>query len=311
MTRVVTVGVAQLGPVGRGEPRATVVNRLISLLHRGHARGCRLVVFPELALTSFFPRWYLPDPEELEAFFETEMPGPETAQLFEAAARFGVGFCLGYAERAVEAGRVRHFNTAILVDGFARPVGKYRKIHLPGHADHQPGRPFQHLERRYFETGDLGFRVFEAFGGRIGLAICNDRRWPETYRVLGLQDAELILIGYNTPLHYPPAPQHDHLQAFHNHLVMQAGAYQNGAWVIGVAKCGREEGCDLLGQSCVIAPTGEIVAQASTLGDELVVAECDLDRCAEIRSGVFDFATYREPKHYGLITSPAAPARQR
>jgi predicted amidohydrolase len=260
------------------------------------------VVFPELALTTFFPRWWFEDEAALDAFFESEMPNAATRPLFEAAAELGIGFYLGYAELAEEGGGKRRFNTSILVDRSGRIVGKYRKVHLPGHAEHEPWRPFQHLEKRYFTPGDLGFPVFDAFGGRIGMCICNDRRWPETYRVLGLRGAELILLGYNTPQHYPPAPQHDHLNHFHNHLVMQAGAYQNGAWVVGVAKCGLEEGCMLIGQSCIIAPTGEIVAMCTTLEDELALATCDLDRCGELRRNIFDFARHRQPQHYGPIT---------
>ena len=61
-------------------------------------------------------------------------------------------------------------------------------------------------------------------------------RWSETYRVMGLQGAELILIGYNTPLSYAPDPTQNALAGFHNHLVMQAGAYQNGY----VCRWGRE-----------------------------------------------------------------------
>ena len=119
---------------------------------------------------------------------------------------------------------------------------------------------------------------------------------------MGLKGAEMILLGYNTPVHYPPAPEHDHLQQFHNHLVMQAGAYQNGSWIVGVAKAGQEEGCDLIGDSCIIAPTGEIMVKAETLGDELIVAECDLARCAELKENVFNFALHREPQHYSIIT---------
>ena len=72
-----------------------------------------------------------------------------------------------------------------LVDNKGAIVGKYRKVHLPGHADHRPGYPLQHLEKRYFEPGDLGFPVWRAFDGNVGMCICNDRRWPETYRVMG------------------------------------------------------------------------------------------------------------------------------
>jgi predicted amidohydrolase len=180
-------------------------------------------------------------------------------------------------------------------------VGKYRKVHLPGHAEHEPSRPFQHLEKRYFDVGDLGFPVWRALDGVLGMCICNDRRWPETYRVMGLQGVEMILLGYNTPAHNPPAPEQDALGPFHNHLVMQAGAYQNATWVVGVAKCGREEGCDLIGQSAIIAPSGEIVAQAATLGDELISARCDLDLTRSYKDTIFNFARHRRPEHYRLI----------
>ena len=302
MTRSLIVAAAQLGPIARDEPRASAVARMVAMMDEAHARGATLVVFPELALTTFFPRWWMEEPAAIDAFFETAMPGPDTQPLFEAARRLGLGFHLGYGELTPEG---RHFNTAILVGPDGETLGKYRKVHLPGHAGHEPWRPFQHLEKRYFEKGDLGFPVFDAFGGRVGMCICNDRRWPETWRMLGLAGAELVVLGYNTPLHYPPAPEHDHLQYFHNALSLQAGAYQNGLWAVGVAKAGREEGCDLIGGSLIVAPTGEIVAQATTLADEVVTATVDLDRCAEIRRNIFNFSLHRQPADYGLLTEGA------
>ena len=298
MSRTVTVGAAQMGPIQRDHTRTEVVERLLILLRRGADTDCDLVVFPELALTTFFPRWWSADIAEFDHFFETEMPGPDTQPLFDEAARLGVGFHLGYAELTPDGHR---HNTVILVEQDGRVVGHYRKVHLPGHEDHEPWRAFQHLERYYFEPGDT-FKVFAGFGGVVGMAICNDRRWSETYRVLGLQGCELALIGYNTPVHYPPDPSQDALAGFHNHLVMQAGAYQNGMWVVGVAKAGDEEGCQLLGESSIIAPSGEIRATCVTDGDELVVAEADLDLCANYKDTLFDFARYRRPEVYGPIT---------
>lgn len=263
-------------------------------------QSCQLVVFPELALTTFFPRWYLDDvPAELNSYYETEMPGLETQRLFDEAKSLGIGFYLGYAELTSEGQR---FNTSVLVDENGSLVGKYRKVHLPGHEEHEPERPFQHLERRYFEEGPDGFSVWEAFGGVMGMALCNDRRWPETYRVMGLQNVEMILIGYNTPMHYAPDPSQNPLQSFHNHLVMQAGAYQNGTWVVGVAKGGVEEGVDSLAESVIIAPSGQIVAQAQTSDDELLVADCDLDWCKHYKDTLFDFDRYRRPEMYEFIT---------
>ncbi|BBK39264.1 N-carbamoyl-D-amino-acid hydrolase [Allostella sp. ATCC 35155] len=305
MSRILTVGAAQLGPIQRAHTRADVIRRLVELMRQAHGMGCRLVVFPELALTTFFPRWWMEDEAEIDAFFEQEMPGPETRPLFEEAARLGIGFKIGYAELTVEEGRRRRFNTAILVDPRGRIVGKYRKIHLPGHAANEPWRAFQHLEKRYFEVGNLGWPVWRAFGGIMGMAICNDRRWPETYRVMGLQGVEMVLLGYNTPEHNPPAPEHDPLSDFHNHLSMQAGAYQNGTWVVGVAKAGVEEGCMLIGGSAIIAPSGEIVAQAVSRDDELIVARCDLDRTVAYKTSIFNFAAHRRPEAYGPITQRA------
>ena len=301
MTRIVTVGAAQMGPINRNHSRGQVVRRLLDLMERAHAMGCDLVVYPELTLTTFFPRWFMADQAEIDSFFEKEMPGPETQPLFEASAKLGVGFYLGYAELAQEEGRTRRFNTAVLVDKSGKIVGKYRKVHLPGHSEHEPWRAFQHLEKRYFEVGNLGFPVHRSMGGLMGMCICNDRRWPEVYRVMGLQGAELVLVGYNTPMHNPPAPEHDALSNFHNHLVMQSGAYQNGTWVVGVAKCGVEEGVLQIGQSAIIAPSGEIAAQATSLEDELVVARCDLDATRSYKTTIFNFEKHRQPEAYRMI----------
>jgi len=314
MPRYLNVGAAQLGPIARDEQRATVVLRLIDLLQQGAAAGCDLVVFPELALTTFFPRWYLDegdasnisgDTTELDSYYERSMPGPETQSLFDEAKRLGVGFSLGYAELTEpdDVGAVHRFNTTILVERDGTIVGRFRKVHIPGHEAHEPWRQFQHLERRYFEESNEGFPVFEAFDGVVGMATCNDRRWPETYRVMGLQGVELVMIGYNTPMFYAPDPTQNALAGFHNHLVMQAGAYQNGTWVVGVAKGGIEEGVESLAQSAIIAPSGQIVAQAVTIGDELITARCDLDWCKQYKETLFDFERYRRPEVYARITA--------
>lgn len=302
LPRQYLLAAAQLGPISREETRESAVQRMITMMHDAHGRGARVIVYPELALTTFFPRWYFKEEQELDGFYETHMPSPATQPLFDAARQLNMGFYLGYAELIKHhTGAVQRFNTSILVSSDGNIVGKYRKIHLPGHSENEPWRAFQHLEKRYFEPGNLGFPVFSAFGGVMGMCICNDRRWPETFRVLGLGGAELVMLGYNTPVHYPPAPEHDHLQDFHNHLCLQAGAYQNGNWVVAVAKAGSEEGCDLIGGTCIVAPTGEIVASATGLSDELVIGEIDLNRCAEIRDNIFNFELHRRPGDYSVI----------
>jgi predicted amidohydrolase len=301
MSRMVNTAAAQMGPISRNETRGQTVARLIAMLREAKGRGADLVVFCELALTTFFPRWVIEDEAELDSFYEEAMPGPETAPLFEEAKRLGIGFYLGYAELVREGNRKRRFNTSILVARNGDIVGKYRKVHLPGHAAPQPNRRHQHLEKRYFEPGDYGFRVWRAFGGVMGMCICNDRRWPETYRVLGLQGVEMVMLGYNTPFDHTGHSDIDGLTSFHNHLSMQAGAYQNATWVVGTAKCGVEEGSSMVGQSVIVAPSGEIVAMAVSLEDEVITARCDLDLGKRYRETIFDFARHREPDAYRLI----------
>ena len=298
--RNLTVAAAQLGPIQKSDDRKSVVTRLIELLRDAHSKKAELVVFPELALTTFFPRWFVDDITEADHWYETEMPSAITKPLFDEAKKLGVGFCLGYAELTKSGER---FNTQILVERDGRVVAKYRKVHIPGHEQHEPDRPFQHAERYYFTPSSEGFKVWSAFNGRIGMMICNDRRWPESYRVMGLQGVEMILCGYNTPLHYVPDPSQDALQGFHNALVMQSGAYQNGTFVVGVAKGGVEEGVDGLADSSIIAPSGEILAKTETNGDEVVTAACDLDWCNNYKNTLFNFDRYRRPEVYGRITS--------
>ena len=300
MSRLIKVAAAQLGPVQRQDDRTSVVQRLIALLREAHSHKAELVVFPELALTTFFPRWFAEDISTADHWYETEMPSAITRPLFDEAKKLAIGFCLGYAELTSQGER---FNTQILVERDGSIVAKYRKVHIPGHEHHEPDRPFQHAERYYFKPSDEGFGVWKAFGGRIGMMICNDRRWPESYRVMGLQGVEMILCGYNTPLQYVPDPTQDPLQSFHNALVMQSGAYQNGTFVVGVAKGGIEEGVDSLADSSIIAPSGEILAKTSTTGDEVVTAVCDLDWCNNYKNTLFDFNRYRRPEVYGRITS--------
>ncbi|MDW8443901.1 MAG: N-carbamoyl-D-amino-acid hydrolase [Acetobacteraceae bacterium] len=316
MARRLTVGAAQLGPIQKSEGREVAVARMLALMEEGHRRGVELIVFPELALTTFFPRHWVERLEEADHWYETEMPSAATRPLFDAARRLNMAFHLGYAELVREpdgAGgvRTRRFNTAILVNAEGRIVLKYRKVHLPGHAAFDPARKVQHLEKYYFEVGDLGFPVVKTRLGKreegvnVGLLICNDRRWPEAWRVLGLQSVELVLLGYNTPSINQEAKgwEAHHLRVFHSHLSVQAGCYQNACWSVAVAKAGIEDGAELFGHSIIVNPQGEIVAMADTWEDQLVTYDIDLDRCRLGRVSIFDFARHRRPEHYGRITS--------
>ena len=300
MPRTFKIGAAQSGPIQLADSKESIVKRLVEMMKQAASEGCDVVVFTELALTTFFPRYFAEDRTEMDKYFETEMPGPITQPLFDMAREKGIGFYLGYGEITPKG---LHYNTSILVDKSANIVGKYRKVHLPGHVEFDTDRTHQHLEKRYFLPGDLGFNAWRTLGGVMGMAICNDRRWPETYRVMGLQGVEVVMLGYNTPsVNSQYNSEGPEIRKFHSRLSMQAGAYQNSTYVVGVAKAGNEDGFPLFGDSCIVDPNGHIIAHATTEEDDLVVAECDLDLCNFGKETIFDFARHRRIEHYGLIT---------
>jgi N-carbamoyl-D-amino-acid hydrolase len=299
MARHLKIACAQLGPINKADSRSTAVSRLVNLLKEAHGMGAKFVVFPELAFTTFFPRWWMEDQAEVDSlFFEKTIPSKETQPLFDEAKKLGIGFYIGYAELTPDNHR---FNAAILVAPDGRVVGKYRKVHLPGHADHKPKAAFQHLEKKYFEVGDLGFRVWRFMDTITGMLICNDRRWPEAFRVLALQGAEVVALGFNTPsenLHYPEPPA----LRVHHHLIMaQSMAFQNATWLVETAKAGFEDGFRMFGHSVIVAPSGEIAAKTQTEEDEVICVNADIEMAANLKRTMFNFAAHRRPEHYRLI----------
>src|SRR6185312_10691550 len=270
MTRNIRVAAAQLGAIQKGDSREVVVARMLALMRQ--AEGCDLIVYPELALTTFFPRWYHAERSAADVWFERAMPGPATRPLFAAAKEAAMAMSFGYAELTPDG---HHFNSSILVDKGGAIVGKYRKVHLPGHVEFDPQRTHQHLEKRYFEPGDLGFPAWRLLGGVFGMCICNDRRWPETFRVLGLQGVEMVTLGFNTPsVNSQRGDEGLAKRMFHHKLSLQAGAYQNSTWVVAVAKSGIEDGHPLMAGTVIVNPDGEVVAETTGEDDELLVQDC-------------------------------------
>jgi predicted amidohydrolase len=311
MSRIFKVAAAQVGSVHLTSKRSDTVDRMIKLLQSAISQEAKLVVFPEVAFTTFFPRHLIADEVELNKFFEhgKDITVSDAAKpLFDLARSAKVDLYVGYAERTDDG---RGFNTCIYFSGaLSRVVSKYRKIHLPGTKE-----PFENpdainqLEKRYFEPGDLQYKAFRAPGlvkdalkkgtaetsttGRgdpiVGMMICNDRRWPEAWRVYGLQGVELIICGYNTPdvapdlygKKTPMSKEEAEKEAlFHHRLVMEANSYMNSCFSISAARAGMDDGkYGLIGGSSIVDPQGYTLAIAKGTGDEVVVAEIDLEDC--------------------------------
>jgi predicted amidohydrolase len=309
---------------------------MIALLQNAASQGANLVLFPETAFTTFFPRHLIADPVQLEAYYEHDDDLPNSANtklLFDEAKKLGVDISVGFAERAEDG---KGYNTSVYYSAKAgRVIAKYRKIHLPGTVE-----PFSNpdavnqLEKRYFTPGNLGFTAFRTPGlvpdavtkstataeptvGKgdpiMGMMICNDRRWAESWRSYGLQGVELVLCGYNTAgfapdlwgTRKPMTPAEADADAvFHHKLVMQGNSYMNSCFSISAAKAGLEDGkYDLISGSCITSPEGKVLAEAKTKDDEVVIATVDLEECRQGMEKTFDFGRHRRTETYGLIGS--------
>lgn len=300
------VAAIQLGPISRATPKEETVKRLGKLLEKAADGGATLAVFPELALTSFFPRWFIESQEEVDSFFEKgDVRDGIAKPLFDISRSRNVGFVLGYAELD---DRNQHFNTCILVNNKGEIIHKYRKAHLPGFEEPLKGIDFQQLEKRYFKYGDLGFVAIHAdpewIDSTIGLLICNDRRWPEAWRCYALQGMDLCISGYNTAANGTSlfgSEENKELRMYHSDLSTKANAYFNSTFAISVAKCGKEDGQELIGGSLIVDPNGRVIRQAKTDGDEILISEIDLDETINGKQKMFDFSRHRRPEIYDRL----------
>jgi predicted amidohydrolase len=269
MPRLLKVAAAQMGPVHLTSPRRETLLRMITLLESASSLGAKLVLFPETAFTTFFPRHLIASQEELDSYFEPAddlLSSSNTSPLFDEAKNLGIDVSVGFAERTTDG---KGFNTSVYYSAKkGEVIAKYRKVHLPGTKE-----PFENpdainqLEKRYFEPGNLGFQAFRVpdiideaakkSSGAIevgkgdpimGMIICNDRRWPEAWRCYGLQGVEVILCGYNTAGFAPDLwgtkrtmtpKQAEDDAVFHHRLVMQANSYMNSTFSICAAKAGK------------------------------------------------------------------------
>ena len=173
-----------------------------------------------------------------------------------------------------------------------------------------PSAPFQHLEKRYFEPGDLGFPVWRTFGGIIGMCICNDRRWPETYRVMGLQGVEMVVLGYNTPSVNSQKREEGAEQAAVPQPALGAGRrlpeLAPGWSRVAKARRRGRPSADRR-QLHRRTRTARSSREAKTEDDELVVADCDLD-ATTLRQG--DDLRLRAPPPHRALRPDHQPHRR-
>jgi N-carbamoylputrescine amidase len=254
----VTIACLQMQP-SFGDVAANV-ERSLQLIDRAAADGANLVVLPELCNTGYV----FASREEAFGIAEEIPDGPTVAAWAERAARHRLHLVAGICERAGS----NLFNSAVVI-GPAGYVGTYRKVHL------------WNEEALYFEPGDLGFPVFHTPIGRIGVGICYDGWFPETFRLCALQGADIVCV----PTNWVPIPgQADGRQAMANILAM-AAAHSNSMYIACADRVGVERGQPFEGQSLIVSYTGWPVAgPASRDSEEIILAKVDLGEARRKRN---------------------------
>ncbi|MBI3891226.1 MAG: carbon-nitrogen hydrolase family protein [Candidatus Wallbacteria bacterium] len=262
--------------VAFADPAANLA-RVLAALDEAAARGARLVVFPECALTGYC----FANLEEARAA-SLSLDGPELSAIAAACRRHGVVAVVGLVERAAE----RVNNTAALL-GPGGPIGRYRKCHLPVLG-----------VDRFATPGEGPLEPFDTPVGRLGVGICYDGSFPEMSRVLKLRGAQILLL----PTNWPEKAQ---VSAEFQPIVR---AHENHVHFVAVNRVGTERGFRFVGQSKIIDCLGRVLARAGSEGPELLVADLDPAAADDTRvvyqKGEYeiDRIGHRRPELYGPLT---------
>jgi N-carbamoylputrescine amidase len=260
------------------------------MVREAAGRGARIVCLPELFSTMYFCVETRP---EYFAWAEP-VPGPTIERMGALARELGIALIAPVFERAPDG---RHFNTAAVLGPDGGLIGKYRKSSIPWMDAAQSPEP-RGNEKFFFAPGDLGFPTFDTPFARIGILICYDRHFPEAARVLGLGGAEIVFVPTATT----------RMARYLWDVELRAHAIANIYYVCGVNKVGVDAGGsarDHHGNSMIVSPRGEILAEASATADDIAVADVDLSSLPRLRS-LWGYYRDRRPDQYGpVVTEPA------
>ena len=252
------------------------------------AAGARLVLLQELHNGAYFCQH-----ESVAEFDRAEpIPGPSTARLSALAKRHGVVLVSSLFEKRATG---LYLNTAVVFDSDGTLAGKYRKMHIPD----DPG----FYEKFYFTPGDLGFTPIDTSVGRLGVLVCWDQWYPEAARLMALAGAELLL--YPTAIGWDPDDAQDEKTRQRDAWVLshRGHAVANGLPVLACNRVGHEPsplgtaGIDFWGNSIVLGPQGERLAEAGTT-PTLLLAEVDMQRSEQVRR-IWPFLRDRRIDAYG------------
>ena len=255
------------------EPDANLA-RAIGLIERAAEDRAQIICLPELFRSEYFCQ-----SENHDNFALAEpIPGPTTEALGKIAREHAIVIIASLFEKRTAG--VYH-NTAVIIDAKGKILGKYRKMHIPD----DPG----YYEKFYFTPGDLGFQSWKTDRGNLGVCVCWDQWYPEAARLTALRGAEILF--YPTAIGWHPREKKRFGAAQFSawQTMMRSHAIANGCFVAAANRVGHEapvggDGIEFWGQSFICAPSGEIIAQGSIGGEEIVAADIDWRRVDEHRT---------------------------
>ncbi len=253
------------GPENAGTKAATLA-RLQVAATQAAAQGAQLLVLPELFLTG-----YNIGADALQAQAEPA-DGPSATQAAAIARQSGVALLYGYPERGADG---HLYNSALLLGPAGEPLANYRKTHL-----------FGDMERQTFRPGRKPFVLANLAGMRIGLLICYDVEFPELVRGLAVRGANLVAVPTALMRPYDFVPR----------MMLPVRAFENQIFVIYANRAGEEAGMVYVGESCIVAPDGSVLARAGA-GEALLTATLDDAAMAGFRA-INTYLQDRQPSHY-------------
>src|SRR6267154_2057409 len=265
-------------------------SRAVAFIRDAGRQGAQIICLPEL----FRSRYFCQSEDHKNFELAEEIPGRSTSALGDVARENGIVIIASLFEK--RSAGVYH-NTAVIINGDGKLLGKYRKMHIPDD-------PLYH-EKFYFAPGDLGFQSWPTAHGKIGVCVCWDQWYPEAARLTALHGAEIIF--YPTAIGWHPSEKKQFGAAQHSawETIQRSHAIANGCYVAVPNRVGHEapaggEGIEFWGQSFVCGPDGEILAKGLIDHEEFVAAEIDWARVYEQRTH-WPFLRDRRIDAYGGI----------
>lgn len=250
---------AALAQLAASPDRAANLARALEVMGEAKQAGADLIAFPEVILDRFFPQV----PGDRKALDLAEpIPGPISDRIAERARELGLVtvFNLYELDRATH----RRFDSSPVYDADGTLLGITRMVHITDYEGFH--------EQDYYHPGDHGVPVYQTRAGRIGVAICYDRHYPEVMRALGVAGAELVVIPQAGTIGEWPEGLYE--------AEVRTAAFQNGYFAILANRVGVEGKLHFSGESFAVDPEGTVLARGKSLEEDLVLVDLDLASCA-------------------------------